>query len=406
MKRVERPHRPIRKVYLTAFMLSSFLFWWLPSVLFHIAGLKDPLHNWTLWVSFFALAAFIVGYKVKPFRVRKQLPESTYDRCERLAYLATIWWSIPALIVAIIFFLSRSGVAYGTGSSIPGSFQAVLYLHLFVGLLFLGASRAERGNDRKVILASILLILPRLIISLHWGRFFVAQAVIPVAFIAIARGWVRLSWKRVLQLCLIGLIVVFVPSLTRGDRLAQQGKLIQFFAAGSTLNLFQNNLSLNLDGRCPPLLVSLTAQIFPYHELGICTLDVWGEKNIPATLDRILAYNQPGSEGNLTGPGANYILGLYLTGGLAGILIGAFLFGYTNSCFTEWISRRSLYAGIWAVCLTRSLLAPRNTLGYVYERIPSLVLATWAVVLIAYAAKPLLLRSKDSALEILPEGDV
>lgn len=394
--RTKRERQPIRKVYLVAFVLSCFLFWWLPSVLYHLSGMQDPLRNWTLWVSFFALAAFVGGYKVRPLRFKRLLSEATYDRCERVAYLATILLSIPALMVAVEFFLTRSGVAYGTGPTIPGYYQAILYVHLFVALLYLGASRAENGNDRKIVLAAALVILPRLIISLHWGRFFVAQGVIPVALIAIARGWVRLSKKRLLQLGVLGLAIVFVPSLTRGDRLAEQGELLQFFASGSTLQLFQSNLDLNLDGRCPPLLVSLTAQIFPYHELGVCTINVWGEKNLPATLDRILAYNQPGSEGNLTGPGANYVLELYLTGGVFAVLLGSFLFGYSNSCFTEWISGRSLYAGIWADCLTRSLLAPRSTLGYVYERIPSLVLATWVVVLIAFAAMPMMMGARLS----------
>jgi hypothetical protein len=81
----------------------------------------------------------------------------------------------------------------------------------------------------------------------------------------------------------------------------------------------------------------------------------------------------------LTGKGSNYLLELYLTGGIGAIILGSVIFGFTNRCFVQWISQRSLFAGIWAECLSRALFAPRSTLGYVYERIPSLLLATMIV---------------------------
>lgn len=114
-----------------------------------------------------------------------------------------------------------------------------------------------------------------------------------------------------------------------------------------------------------------------------------------ATLDRILAYNDPTTEGTLTGPGANYILELYLSGGIGAILVGSLVFGMTCRWFAGWIGRRSLFAGIWAECLTRGLLAPRGTLGYVYQLIPVLVVATGIVILVAMAAP----RRREPAAE-------
>ncbi len=80
------------------------------------------------------------------------------------------------------------------------------------------------------------------------------------------------------------------------------------------------------------------------------------------------------------------MLELYLTGGIGAIILGSVFFGFSSRCFIQWISQRSLFAGIWAECLSRVLFAPRGTLGYVYERIPSLVIATLIIVGLAWIA--------------------
>jgi hypothetical protein len=119
---------------------------------------------------------------------------------------------------------------------------------------------------------------------------------------------------------------------------------------------------------------------------------------MPATLDRILTINEPTTfQGTVSGTGSNYLLDLYLFGGMMAVFAGSALFGFSCRSFVGWIGERSLFSGIWAECLTRSLMAPRSSLGYVYERIPSLILTTLLVVLIVcagrllmkeYAAKP------------------
>jgi hypothetical protein len=163
-----------------------------------------------------------------------------------------------------------------------------------------------------------------------------------------------------------------------------QDEIVAFFVTGSTLRVFQDNKDLNLSDRCPPLLVSMTAKLIPYGLLNVCTVDIWGEKGLPATLDRILADNDPTTEGTLNGPGSNYLLELYLTGGVAAVILGSLLFGFSARCFVSWIRTPSLFAGIWAQCLTRALLAPRGNLGYVYEQVPVLVLASLAVAAFVY----------------------
>ncbi|HLH29601.1 MAG TPA: O-antigen polysaccharide polymerase Wzy, partial [Terriglobia bacterium] len=241
-------------------------------------------------------------------------------------------------------------------------------------------------NARRILVVSVLVALPRLIISLRWGRFFFAQAAVPIIFIALARGWVRLSRKLILSFGVFAAFVIFVPALTRGDYFFGPNGLINFFSAGSTLRLFQDNVGLDLSGKCPPLLVSLTAKTIPYSLLNVCTMEYLGSKGWPATLDRILTENDPATEGTLEGTGSNYLLELYLTGGVTAIVLGSVVFGFSSRCFVRWIGRRSAFAGIWAECLSRALFAPRSNLGYVYEKIPALVVATLVALWIAWLA--------------------
>jgi hypothetical protein len=373
--------------FLAAFLFACLLFWWLPSLLFRfVVHLPDPVENGTIAISLFATVFFVAAYLLPVRRASSSyLPEALVDASQEFAYRATVLLFIPALLLALQFFLSRSNVDYGTGTTIPALYQAVLYTHLFFGCMYIGTANPEERSWRRIRIAMACIVLPRLIVSLHWGRFFLAQAIVPLVFIAIARGWIRFSFKRILQFSALACVLIFVPALTRGDNLAGQQAMIDFFAQGSTLRLYQDNRDLNLNGRCPPLLVSMTAKIVPYGALGVCVIDLWGQTNLPASLDRILSYNLPGTEILLIGPGSNYLLELYLSGGLFAIFAGAAFFGFSCSRFVVWIGRRSLFAGIWAECLTRALLAPRGNLGYIYERIPSLVLATLFVVFLVWA---------------------
>jgi hypothetical protein len=291
--------------------------------------------------------------------------------------------------------MSRNGAAYGSGPPIPRPYQALWYTHLFFGFMFFGSAEPRRSGWKPIVVASILLTLPRLVVALRGGRFFLAQAVVPALLIAYGRGWMRISLKRFLQLSLAALFLVFVPSITRGDAVVGQEESVRFFAAGSSLQLFQDNMDLDLTGRCPPLLISLAAKTVPFGPLGVCTLEVAGLKNMPATLGRILTVNDPSTFNGLAGgTGSNYLLDLYLAGGMFAVYAGSALFGFSCRLFVGWTARRSLFSGIWAECLTRALFAPRNDLGYVYERIPSLILATLAVVFVVWAAR--LLRTEYS----------
>lgn len=386
--RIDNPDatRHAARTFYVAFLFACFLFWWLPSFLFRILGLNGAVANWTLWVSALAVVAFTAGYLLPPFRMRTEIPQVIVDQCEVLSWKATLWITLPAAALAVRFFLYRGSVAYGEGEGLSFLDQAVFYLHMFVAFLYLGCAKSGLANRRRIIAAAALVILPRLIVSLHWGRFFLGQAIVPILFLALARGWIRMTLQRWAVFAGLSLVILFVPALTRGDQVFGQDDVVRFFASGGSLKLFQDNRNLDLSGYCPPLLISMTADVVPYGALGVCTIDIWGRKDLPATLERILTYNDPSTEGSQRGTGANYLLELYLSGGMAVLLLGSVFFGYTNRCFIDWVGRRSLFAGVWAECLSRSLFAPRNTLGYVYQRIPSLILVTLLVAMTIYVA--------------------
>jgi hypothetical protein len=400
----EKPHRG-RWFFLCAFVFACILFWWLPSILFRLViHQADSVDDGTVAISALALILFIAGYLLPTFRrPARRFSESTLDVCGDFAYRVTALLFFPALLISAQMWHSFLNVGYELGGHIPGPYQALLYIHLFFGFMFLGAVDPDKQGWRRIAMATLLVAFPRLIISLHGGRFFLAQAVVPAILIAIARGWIRVSAKRVMQFSALTLFIIFVPAMTRDAGLSTfsgQGDLVRFFAAGSSLHLFQDNTDLDLNGRCPPLLVSMTAKGIPYGMLGKCVIDIGGLNSMPATLSRILTINDPASfNGTVSGTGSNYLLDLYLFGGMTAVYAGSALFGFSCRRFVGWIGGRSLFSGIWAECLTRSLFAPRSDLGYVYERIPSLILSTFAVMFIVWAGR-LLMREHGCQ----PEG--
>lgn len=380
---------PLTWPFLIAFVACCTLFWWLQSLLmWSWLGYESPIEPKYFWISGAALLVFSAGYLVPPPKLPNQpTSEATIDRCLRFSYKTVVILAIPAFIVAIRYFAYRMTVpSYFEGEGISLPEQAVLYAHLFLGLLYIGAVADPKLHKKDLALIIFLIVAPRVIVALQWRRFFAAQAIVPIILIAIARGWVHLKFKILVQLLLLGLFILFVPALTRGDSVFGQDEagnpqIVNYFGYMNTLVYFQDNTDLEYP--CPPLLVSITAKLIPYPLLGICTIDLGADKGRTAMLDRLLAKRYTGDL--MAGTGGNYLLELYLTGGLVGVLAGSAVFGFSCRWFVGLLGRRSLYAGIWAECLSRALFAPRQTIGYVYERIPSSVLATLAVVAVSWA---------------------
>jgi hypothetical protein len=301
----------------------------------------------------------------------------------RLAGNITRWSGVFAIAAALYFLYYRNGVQYGQGEGLMSWQQAVLYFHLFGFTLYLSATDDFTRNRKRFVFTVLIGVLPRLIVSLFWGRFFLAQAVVPVLLVFVARGWIKLGMRTYAFFLLCALAIFLLPPVMRGDEVFGNEQIVSFLANGSTLLLFQNNMQADLNAACPPLLVSLTAKLVPYELLGICTIDIWGQTGLPATLDRLLAYQEIGNANVLIGPGSNFLLELYITGGVAAILIGSFLFGFCCRSLCRSLVVPGIFGAIWLECLTRALFAPRSNLGYVFERVPSLILVTLLIAAIA-----------------------
>lgn len=399
-----RRENALRWLFPVAFTFACVLFWWSPSILMALLNITNDLKPWTLEVSAVALCVFLAGYLFSFRLVTRPLLSARVNAiCSDFAFKATVALALPAMLAGMQFAIYRAGLAYGEGHDISIYTQAILYLHMFFAYMFLGSVPSCEGSDRRKILwATVLVLTPRILITLHWGRFFAGQTVVAILFIALARGWIRMSAKRWIQISLVALLIFLGPILTRGN-LAETEKIadsapqiVSFFEQGSTLHFFQEYHD-NLRSTCPPILVSMTERAIPYDKLGVCTITV-GDRMVPETVDNLLTRQNSNNLG--TGTGSIYIFELYLAGGVPGIVIGSLLFGVCCRWWVEHLGRASLFAGIWAECLVRSLMAPRGTLGYEFQRIPTLFLATLGVILLCQLINLLQTRNPVLAAEI------
>lgn len=353
-----------------------------------MSGTPMQVEAGVLALSVGAFFCVFGGYLLSPVvRYPKIANSRDTHGVSAIAKKATVLLFPVAALVAFRFFVSRGVADYGYGEGLNTWEQATLYLHLYFGLVFF-ATLPENKKKNLVILAMFLVVvIPRLLISLRWGRFFVAQAIVPILLILIARGMFVLNGKRVAILGVVAFFIVFIPAAFRGDDLYNSEAIFNFFSRGSTLILFQDNRFMDLNGYCEPIFVSLTAKIIPYAMVNECTIDIWGQQGLPATLDRILAYNEIGESDALVGPGSNYLLELYLFAGSIGVLVGSFFLGLMARQFVRAITVGSIFGAIWVESLVRLLLAPRSNFGYIFERIPSLFLTSLLFLFLVHALR-------------------
>jgi hypothetical protein len=392
--------RSICRLFLASFLASCLLFWWLLSlVLRGVLGAEDSLTPFTLGMSVLSAGLFTAGFSLPRLKAtRITISTATLDDCERLSYRITVLLFPPAIALAVIFAAANIGREYGD-LSVSFADQIVYYLHLFFGFMFLGVVRAGHQSRRKICIAVVMIALPRFIVSTNYGRMFLAEGIVPLVLIAVARGFIQLSWKRTAQIAGLGLFIILVPSITRGDfsaagadpASAETPAIVLWLSGGTTLLVTQQYMDIDMTHRCPPLLVSLTGKLIPYALLHVCTITTSGmgenanvTTEFAANLDRVVTYEMNGGDGSMTtGTGTSYLLELYLTGGLAGVAFGSFVYGAVCKLLATSMAARSLFSGIWAECLMRAVFSTRATLGYAFEKVPVLLLATMLVVLIS-----------------------
>jgi hypothetical protein len=379
----------LSRLFLFSFLGSCFWFWWLLSIVYRwVLGLEDPVADHTIVLSIMSAGLFVFGFLLTRTKNHPTtLAPMTLDRCERLSYNLVLLLFVPSMAIASLFYVASAGKAYAEGGNIDLVEQVIFYLELFFGFMFLAVVRRGTQDKRRTRLVIFLLLLPRVVVSLHWGRAFVAQGFVPILFIAVGRGFIRLSWKSVFQLVLLSFAILIVPSITRGDQIFDSGEgspqdapqIVSWLASGSSLQVTQMYLDMDLSHRCSPLLVSLTDKVIPYVLLHICTIDLFSGLR-SANLNRLVSEDLNQSMGlgaDATGStGTSYLLELYLTGGITAVVLGSLGFGAVCRLLTNSMGARSLFSGIWAQCLMAALLSPRGLLGYVFEKVPGQVVAT------------------------------
>jgi hypothetical protein len=388
-------------LYLTSFFSSCFLFWWLPFIFtrlfLHLPGIVS---NWAMAISIVSAIFYFVGYllfpTIAPFRV---VSIDVINGCERLSEKMTIGLFFPSIAYALYFYILHLHDVYGE-YTIPFAAQGIFYAHLFFGFMYLSIFRLEKHRKKSLWFAIAFILLPRILISLNYGRAFIAFGALPIVFIAISRGWLKVTVKGVAGVLLVGVCIVIVPAMLRGDLKSQFGGVGRnnmrmflggWLSSGSSLVVFDKASAANLLGECSPILVSLTEQIVPYETLGICTVP-HGPGVSASDSAGIATYIINGDSFSYAGTGSTYILDLYWAGGIIAIIVGSIIMGATCRLFVSAVAYRSIFSGIWAESLVRSLFAVRGTYGYMYQRIPSLLFATFLCALIVRTA----LRNKVS----------
>jgi hypothetical protein len=283
----------------------------------------------------------------------------------------------------------------------PSLAQGLYYFHLFCGCMYLSTMRPQKHHKQSAMIAALLVILPRAIIALNFFRQFLAFAVLPIIFIAIARGWIRLTAKRIVIIFLMGACIFVVPSIFRGDfksySSSLDGENLHLYAGnsrmyagnwllmGSSLTVFDRFHTAKLLGQCSPLLVSLSEYIIPYRTFGICTVPFAGTVRAGDS-NAIVTYMINGNGLTHGGTGATFLLDLYWFGGILAVCVGSLIMGCTCKFFVESMGHRSIFNGIWAECLMRSIFSIRGTYGFIYERIPISLLAIFLCVLVVRSA--------------------
>ena len=112
--------------YIFIFFLACVVFWWSPSIALYAASEEMYLRPETLGLSFFAFGCYVLGYVLF---CGKHYPVLVYNKrllkkVNILARWITLTLSAPSLVLAVLFYIERSTVAYGDGDGIPLYYQA------------------------------------------------------------------------------------------------------------------------------------------------------------------------------------------------------------------------------------------------------------------------------------------
>ena len=304
-------------------------------------------------------------------------PPADRDAALRLSARVIGYLAPVCMLLAVAFIGMRWGTEYGEGDSMPYVFQIFLYAHLYTFFFYLRFVDEKEVKSRRFVLLSLAVLLPRLLISTHWGRFFVGQAMLPFVFAMLVGGNVMVRMRHVLIIVLGAGCIYFVLPWLRGDDVGGQGteSVLRFIAGGGPVHLVGqvedveqaypnvNFLMTGLVGPFAPNLLSAEERI-----------DIWGQEGAPLTLDRAFAELEGIGFYSLTGPGSVYVADLLVLGGMAALVAGSIVIGGLLACARSLYRLPVLLSLALFDIVSKIVFLPRTSFTYLIDRIAVLTI--------------------------------
>jgi hypothetical protein len=384
----------MRRASLILVLLSWIMFQGLPI----LAGEALPSNPLDLVPSYGVLAvASLVAFLAGAWWVGARLGEApagtgargtALDGALGLAVLY-LWLSAPLLLPwSAVEGWNTARQGYGNVEAISRPLNLALYVNL--SMLPVVLWNCDVLGPRRYWALLVIIVLPRALIALGGGRFFVLQALIPIALWE-ARRMRRLVSARAVVGGAAGLLVILwgIPAL-RGDAYLGLAGLVAgsplgFVAQVEATGVLRNNTRSELVG-CE-IVANATS-------LDVCSLrEVFGvPREVPARLDQATTWRIREMTGfDTLGTGGNPVVEAFPRGELSWGLLWFALAGG----LLLWTVDRSRTHPVACYLLphvaAKSLFLWRGTLSEIFERIPLILLSyalLWAVVqvLVRYAA--------------------
>jgi hypothetical protein len=360
---------------LFVFLIGVLVFWVLPEAI--RIGVFNTYQDDGVYSSL-AISTVVVALAYLVFAMligrRKPASDGAIDNRVALKLTSTLiaYLTPVCMVLACVFVAMRWGVDYGEGDSMPYAFQLFLYAHLYLFFFYLRFIDENEVKSRRFLLITLAVLVPRLLISTHWGRFFFGQAMLPFLFALLVGGNLVVRLRHIVVILLGAGSIYFVLPLIRGDDVGSNGteSVLTFIAAGGPVSLVGK--VEEVDQTFPNVNFLMTGLVGPFAPSLLSAeerIDIWGQEGAPLTLDRAFAALEGIGFYSLTGPGSVYVADLLVLGGMGALIAGSIVIGGLLAC------AKNLYRmpALWSLALfdivSKIVFLPRTSFTYLIDRI-------------------------------------
>ena len=320
----------------------------------------------------YVIAGVFLARTAKPSREPVERDAALRLTTRLIGYLAPVCFLLAGVFVAM-----RWGTEYGEGDSMPYVFQIFLYAHLYLFFFYLRFVDETEVRSRRFMLISLAVLLPRLLIATHWGRFFVGQAMLPFVFALLVGGNVMVRMRHIVLIVVGAGCIYFVLPLLRGDDVGGQGteSLLKFIAGGGPVSLVGQ--VEEVDQTFPNVNFLMTGLVGPFAPSLLSAeerIDIWGQEGAPLTLDRAFAALEGIGFYSLTGPGSVYVADLLVLGGMGALLAGSVVIGALLALARNLYRLPALISLALFDIVSKVVFLPRTSFTYLIDRIAVLTM--------------------------------